>query len=144
MAVMHITMTTARKCGTCVRVARVPPTCMPPSPSSQLPCATMCRATACLPSLSLSSPQLCVYIHIIHLHAQLCVQVPVALVQEVLRAREGGGGTADLQAKYDAFAMRSFVEDNRALVWCTGRGVCRVGCVIGRVGCAEVLCWCWG
>jgi hypothetical protein len=48
-------------------------------------------------------------------HAEL--QVPVALVQEVLQAKEG---PADLQAKYDAFAMRSFVEDNRALVWCTG------------------------
>jgi hypothetical protein len=45
------------------------------------------------------------------------LQVPVALVQEVLQAKEG---PADLQAKYDAFAMRSFVEDNRALVWCTG------------------------
>jgi hypothetical protein len=51
--------------------------------------------------------------------AVLCcgVQVPVALVQEVLKAQEG---TADLLFKYDRFAMRSFVEDNRALVWCTG------------------------
>lgn len=45
------------------------------------------------------------------------VQVPVALVQEVFKAQEG---TADMLAKYDRFAMRSFVEDNRALVWCTG------------------------
>lgn len=55
------------------------------------------------------------------LHCCVCwcagVQVPVALVQEVLQARESA---TDLQAKYDAFAMRSFVEDNRALVWCTG------------------------
>lgn len=60
------------------------------------------------------------------------MQVPVALVQEVLQARESA---TDLQAKYDAFAMRSFVEDNRALVWCTGDGGagkarCR-GCTVG-------------
>jgi hypothetical protein len=48
------------------------------------------------------------------------VQVPVALVQEVLRGKEG---TDVLLARYEAFAMRSFVEDNRALVWCTG-GAC--------------------
>jgi hypothetical protein len=47
------------------------------------------------------------------------VQVPVTLVQEVLKAQEG---TTDLLSKYDRFAMRSFVEDNRALVWCTGNG----------------------
>jgi hypothetical protein len=39
------------------------------------------------------------------------------LVQEVLAGKEG---TEALLARYDAFAMRSFVEDNRALVWCTG------------------------
>lgn len=67
-------------------------------------------------------------------------QVPVALVQEVLQAR-GGEGSADLQSKYDRFAMRSFVEDNRALVWCTGGWWCF--CVLvggGRaVSCCVVL-----
>lgn len=54
-------------------------------------------------------------------HHPGCVQVPVALVQEVLKAKEG---TADLLGRYNAFAMRSFVEDNRALVWCTGGWCC--------------------
>lgn len=46
-----------------------------------------------------------------------CSQVPVALVRDVLSNRPD---TAPLNQKYDNFAMRSFIEENRALVWCTG------------------------
>jgi hypothetical protein len=68
-----------------------------------------------------------------------CLQVPVGLVQEVLQVR-GGEGSSDLQSKYDRFAMRSFVEDNRALVWCTGvcvEGDRKTGVVLW---CAVVRC----
>jgi hypothetical protein len=45
------------------------------------------------------------------------LQVPVSLVHDVLTSHPA---TANLALRYDAYAMRSFVEDNRALVWCTG------------------------
>ena len=57
------------------------------------------------------------------LHLNPCLlQVPEALVQELM-------SPPDL-AKFEAFAMRSFVEDNRRMSWCTG--LCNYGC--GRWG----------
>jgi hypothetical protein len=47
----------------------------------------------------------------------LLLQVPVALVHEVLALQPK---TAELVARYDNYALRSFVEDNRAMVWCVG------------------------
>eukprot|EP00775_Hariotina_reticulata_P011699 gene11699-11843_t len=44
-------------------------------------------------------------------------EVPVVLVHEVLGTRPK---TVQLAQRYDEFALRSFVEDNRSLVWCTG------------------------
>lgn len=59
-------------------------------------------------------------------------QVPVALVHEVLSTQPG---TANLASRYDNYALRSFVEDNRSMVWCTGR------CSLSFT--AEVACgWC--
>lgn len=49
------------------------------------------------------------------------VQVPVGLVHGVLTSRPE---TKSLNQKYDTFALRSFVEENRALVWCTGGALC--------------------
>ncbi|WIA08252.1 hypothetical protein OEZ85_007696 [Tetradesmus obliquus] len=44
-------------------------------------------------------------------------EVPVALVHEVLQLEPK---TAELVPRYDNYALRSFVEDNRAMVWCVG------------------------
>jgi hypothetical protein len=45
------------------------------------------------------------------------LQVPVALVHEVLSLQPK---TSELAKRYDNYALRSFVEDNRAMVWCVG------------------------
>jgi hypothetical protein len=47
------------------------------------------------------------------------LQVPVALVHEVLSLQPK---TSELAKRYDNYALRSFVEDNRAMVWCVGEG----------------------
>eukprot|EP00879_Flechtneria_rotunda_P014450 GHRR01015099.1.p1 GENE.GHRR01015099.1~~GHRR01015099.1.p1 ORF type:complete len:471 (+),score=115.95 GHRR01015099.1:168-1580(+) len=44
-------------------------------------------------------------------------EVPVPLVHKVLSSQPA---TKELAQRYDTFALRSFVEDNRNLVWCTG------------------------
>jgi hypothetical protein len=41
----------------------------------------------------------------------------VALVHEVLSLQPK---TSELAKRYDNYALRSFVEDNRAMVWCVG------------------------
>lgn len=45
------------------------------------------------------------------------LQVPVALVHEVLSLQPK---TSEMAKRYDNYALRSFVEDNRAMVWCVG------------------------
>jgi hypothetical protein len=49
--------------------------------------------------------------------------VPVALVHEVLSLQPK---TSELVKRYDNYALRSFVEDNRAMVWCVGERAKRV------------------
>ena len=41
--------------------------------------------------------------------------MPVSLINEVLTK-------PDDRVKYETFALRSFVEDNRKMSWCTGEG----------------------
>ncbi|KAF5836210.1 hypothetical protein DUNSADRAFT_6276 [Dunaliella salina] len=46
-------------------------------------------------------------------------------------------------AKYQSFCVRSFVEDNRSLVWCVGRGCeCAVECCVDRTAdeALDVIC----
>jgi hypothetical protein len=84
--------------------------------------------------------------------AVLCAQVPVVLVHEVLSSRPK---TLELSQRYDEFALRSFVEDNRSLVWCTGaRSECwrqrppnladrsLAGCAAGCLLLLLLLAWC--
>ena len=65
--------------------------------------------------------------------------MPAALVRELLPAPDA--------AKYDAFALRSFVEDNRAMSWCTGADCdAAVQCLAERAPgeALDVLCGCCG
>lgn len=62
--------------------------------------------------------------------------MPVGLVHEVLRARPK---TAELAQRYDEFALRSFVEDNRSLVWCTGGAWQVLLTTLSSPG--RLLCW---
>lgn len=51
---------------------------------------------------------------------QCAEQVPSAIVHELLSPEEA--------ARYDKYSLRSYVEDNRAMSWCTGQ-VCVAGLV---------------
>ena len=51
--------------------------------------------------------------------------MPVSLINEVLTK-------PDDRVKYETFALRSFVEDNRKMSWCTGEGAW--GGVVGGEG----------
>lgn len=86
-------------------------------------CERAVGPACCRPASPLRSHALCraMPAHLLPAHLPPAhlppAQVPVSLIHEVLRSQPG---TADMAARYDAFALRSFVEDNRALVWCTG------------------------